>query len=108
MSSRSRCGPMHLRRDSTARGRLAAAARGPPRRDGWVPPGVIRERAGELRRLGEAKGAAYRARRAGQTADGVVSGHQRGRVEVMTQDYLSVYLDSEQWDGRPRLEVTVN
>ena len=78
------------------------------RLDGAVPPDVIRERAAELRRLGEAKGAAYRARRAGQTADGVVSGHQRGRVEVMTQDYLSVYLDSEQWDGRPRLEVTVN
>ena len=77
------------------------------RLDGAVPPEVIRERAAELRRLGEANGAAYRARRAGQTADGVVSGHQHGRVEVMTQDYLSVYLDSDRWDGRSRFEVTV-
>ena len=73
-----------------------------------MPPGVIRERARELRELGEAKSAAYRLRRAGQLADGVVSGRLQGRVEVMTQDYLSVYLDTDQWDGRPRFEVTVN
>ncbi|HMG18916.1 MAG TPA: MiaB/RimO family radical SAM methylthiotransferase [Gemmatimonadales bacterium] len=73
-----------------------------------VPPGVIRERARELRELGETKSAAYRSKRAGQLADGVVSGRLQGRVEVMTQDYLSVYLDTDQWDGRPRFEVTVN
>ena len=75
---------------------------------GQLPPEVIRARARELRELGEAKGAAYRASRVGQAADGVVSGRQQGRLEVMTQDYLSVYLDTHRWDGRPRFEVTVN
>jgi len=81
----------------------AAAAR----LGGQTPPAVIRERARELRELGEAKAAAYRARRRGQAADGIVSGRQQGRLEVMTEDYLSVYLDTDQWDGRPRFEVTV-
>jgi len=75
---------------------------------GQLPPVVIRDRARELRELGEAKAAEYRAHRQGQTADGVVSGRQQGRLEVMTEDYLSVYLDTDQWDGRPRFEVTVN
>jgi len=82
----------------------APAARLP----GQVPPEGVRARARELRELGEAKAAAYRADRRGQTADGVVSGRLQGRVEVMTQDYLSVYLGTDQWDGRPRFEVTVN
>ena len=82
----------------------AAAARLP----GQLPPEVIRERARELREVGETKGAAYRTRRGGQTADGVVSGRQQGRLEAMTEDYLSVYLDTDLWDGRPRFEVTVN
>jgi hypothetical protein len=29
-------------------------------------------------------------------------------VEVMTEDYLSVYLDTDLWEGRPRFEVMVN
>jgi threonylcarbamoyladenosine tRNA methylthiotransferase MtaB len=82
----------------------APAARLP----GQLPPEVIRERARELRELGEAKSAAYRASRVGQPADGVVTGRQQGRLEVMTEDYLSVYLDTDLWDGRPRFEVTVN
>jgi len=82
----------------------APAARLP----GQVPPEGVRARARELRELGEAKAAAYRGDRRGQTADGVVSGRLQGRVEVMTQDYLSVYLGTDQWDGRPRFEVTVN
>jgi threonylcarbamoyladenosine tRNA methylthiotransferase MtaB len=82
----------------------AAAARLP----GQVQPSVIRDRARELRELGEAQAAAYRADRRGQVADGVVSGRLQGRLEVITQDYLSVYLDTDQWDGRPRFEVTVN
>ena len=82
----------------------AAAAR----LSGQLRPQVIRERARELRAVGEAKAAAYRARRRGQTADGVVSGRHQGRLEVMTEDYLSVYLDTDLWDGRPRFEVTVN
>jgi threonylcarbamoyladenosine tRNA methylthiotransferase MtaB len=82
----------------------AAAAR----LSGQLSPSVIRERARELRELGDTKAAAYRARRTGQTADGVVSGRQRGKMEVMTEDYLSLYLDTQMWDGRPRFEVTVN
>lgn len=73
-----------------------------------LPPAVLRARARELRELGEAKAAAYRRRRAGGRGDGVVSGRQGGRVEVLTEDYLSVYLPSDRWDGRPRFEVTVN
>jgi threonylcarbamoyladenosine tRNA methylthiotransferase MtaB len=75
---------------------------------GQLAPEVIRERARELRELGERKAADYRTRRRGQTADGILSGRQRGRIEVMTEDYLSVYLDTDLWDGRPRFEVTVN
>jgi threonylcarbamoyladenosine tRNA methylthiotransferase MtaB len=75
---------------------------------GQLPPDVIRARARELRELGEAKAAVHRAHRRGQTADGVVTGHRQGQIEVMTQDYLSVYLDTHLWDGRPRFEVTVN
>ena len=78
------------------------------RLSGQLSPAVIRDRARELRELGEIKSAAYRGRRRGQTADGVVSGRQQGRLEVMTEDYLSVYLDTDLWDGRPRFEVTVN
>jgi len=75
---------------------------------GQVSPNVVRDRARELRQLGESKAAAYRASRVGQTADGVVSGRQRGRVEVLTQDYLSVYVRSEEWSGRPRFEVVID
>jgi threonylcarbamoyladenosine tRNA methylthiotransferase MtaB len=82
----------------------AAAAR----LSGQLRPEIIRERARELRELGESKATAYRARRVGQVADGVVSGRLQGRLEVMTQDYLSVYLDTGEWDGRPRFEVIVN
>ncbi|HXG95717.1 MAG TPA: MiaB/RimO family radical SAM methylthiotransferase [Gemmatimonadales bacterium] len=78
------------------------------RLSGQLPPDVIRARARELREVGETRAAAYRQQRRGQTADGVVTGRRRGQVEVMTQDYLSVYLDTRLWDGRPRFEVTVN
>jgi len=82
----------------------APAARLP----GQLPPEVIRERARELRELGEAKAAAHRRCRTGQAADGVVTGHRKGQIELMTEDYLSVYLETDLWDGRPRFEVTVN
>jgi threonylcarbamoyladenosine tRNA methylthiotransferase MtaB len=82
----------------------AAAEKLPGRR----APEVIRARARELRELGDRKAAAYRASRMGQMADGVVTGRGQGRVEVITEDYLSVYLDTHQWDGRRRLGVTVN
>ncbi len=78
------------------------------RLSGQLRPDLIRDRARELREVGEAKATAYRAGRVGQTADGVVTGHGKGQIEVMTEDYLSVYLDTDLWDGRPRFEVTVN
>ena len=71
-------------------------------------PETIRERARELREAGETKAKAYRERRRGQVADGVVTGHGQGQIETMTEDYLSVYLDSDRWDGCPRFEVTID
>jgi threonylcarbamoyladenosine tRNA methylthiotransferase MtaB len=75
---------------------------------GHLSPVVINTRARELRELGEAKARAYRAARVGQRADGVVSGRLGGRVDVLTEDYLSVYLPSDRWDGRPRLDLIVD
>jgi len=72
-----------------------------------LSPATVHGRARELRQLGEKKARAYRASRVGQTADGVVSGHGVGQLELLTQDYLSVYLPTAEWDGRPRCEVTV-
>jgi len=69
---------------------------------------VIAARARELRELSEAKAQAYRARRVGQQADGVVSGRAGGRVDVLTEDYLSVYLPTDRWDGRPRFDLIVD
>jgi len=72
-----------------------------------LPPVAIRARARELRERGEAKARAYRARRCGQRADGVMCGRGDGKVEVLTEDYLSIYLPTHEWNGRPRFEVTV-
>ena len=81
----------------------AAAARlGAP-----VPPRVLHQRARELRDLGEAKARRHHAGRVGRRADGVVSGHGAGKVEVLTQDYVSVYLPTHEWNGSARFEVTV-
>ena len=81
----------------------AAAARlGAP-----VPPRVLHQRARELRDLGEAKARRHHAGRVGRRADGVVSGHGAGKVEVLTQDYVSVYLPTQEWNGSARFEVTV-
>jgi threonylcarbamoyladenosine tRNA methylthiotransferase MtaB len=82
----------------------AAAAR----LSGQQSAATIRGRAAELRSLGEERAAAHRAARTGARADGVVCGHQAGQVEVLTQDYLTVYLSSRAWDGRPRLDITVS
>ena len=72
-----------------------------------VAPPIVRQRASELRDLGERKARAYRAVRLGQRADGVVSGRGSGKVELLTEDYLSVYLPSNEWSGCARCEVTV-
>jgi threonylcarbamoyladenosine tRNA methylthiotransferase MtaB len=81
----------------------AAAARlGAP-----VSPSVLHQRARELRQLGETKARCHHARRVGQRADGVLSGHGAGNVEVLTQDYVSVYVPTQEWNGSARFEVTV-
>jgi threonylcarbamoyladenosine tRNA methylthiotransferase MtaB len=72
-----------------------------------VAPPLVQERARELRERGDAKAGAYRARRAGGPADGVVTGRGDGKVEVLTEDYLSVYLPTAEWKGDARFEVTV-
>lgn len=82
----------------------AAAAR----LSGPLQPEVIRARARELRELGEAKAAAHRLRRTGQTADGVFSGRAQGKVEVLTEDYLTVYLGAEAWTGERRFAVEIH
>lgn len=82
----------------------AAAARLP----GRLPDALVRERARELRALGAAKAHDYRSRRRGGMADGVVCGHRDGRLEALTEDYLTVYLSPHDWDGRSRLDLTVN
>jgi len=86
----------------SARPGTAATRLGAP-----LPPRVVRERARELRALGEAKARAHRGRRLGQRADGVVSGRGEGKLEVLTEDYLSVYLPIADWNGRPRFDITV-
>jgi len=72
-----------------------------------LPPATIRARAAELRALGDQKAKSYRERRKGQFADGVVSGRLAGKLDVVTQDYLSVYLSTDRWDGRARFEVRI-
>jgi len=74
---------------------------------GQLPPPVIKARTAELRALADRKARAYRERRTGQFADGVVSGRLAGRVEIVTEDYLSIYLSSAAWDGRARFAVKV-
>jgi threonylcarbamoyladenosine tRNA methylthiotransferase MtaB len=81
----------------------AAAARLPQP----VAPALVRDRARELRELGEAKERAYRVTRLGQRADAVVCGRREGKVEVLTEDYVSVYLPVADWDGATRFEITI-
>jgi threonylcarbamoyladenosine tRNA methylthiotransferase MtaB len=76
--------------------------------DGQLPPQVIRERAAELRALGGAQATAYRAMRRGCRADGVVVGRGAGRVEVVTEDYLPVYVRADEWRGDQRFEVVID
>jgi threonylcarbamoyladenosine tRNA methylthiotransferase MtaB len=72
-----------------------------------LAPALVRDRAAEVRDLGEAQAGAHRGRRLGATADGVAGGRSGGRLEVLTEDYLSVYMPIERWDGRPRFPVMV-
>ena len=72
-----------------------------------VAPAILRDRARELRELGEAKERAYRLTRLDRRADGVVCGRGEGKVEVLTEDYLSVYLPVDEWDGSARFDITI-
>jgi threonylcarbamoyladenosine tRNA methylthiotransferase MtaB len=73
-----------------------------------VGSAAVRARAAELRELGAAKGETYRAARRGRRADAVACGHAAGRVEMLTEDYLTVYLESDRWDGKPRTDVVID
>ena len=75
---------------------------------GQVPADVIRARARALRELGNAKAAAYRDRRQGAWGDGVVSGRGVGKVETLTEDYLTVAVRSEDWTGNSRFPVEID
>ena len=75
---------------------------------GQVPADVIRARARALRELGNAKAAAYRDRRQGAWGDGVVSGRGVGKVETLTEDYLTVAVRSEDWTGNSRFAVEID
>jgi threonylcarbamoyladenosine tRNA methylthiotransferase MtaB len=66
-----------------------AAAR---RLGGAVAPGVVQERSAELRGLVESKGRTHAAARVGGTADVVLLDRRAGRVEGLTEDYLTVTL----------------
>ncbi len=57
-----------------------------------VDPRITADRAAALRDLADAKGAAYRASRAGESADVIILKRSRGRFEGLTEDYLPVYL----------------
>lgn len=71
------------------------------RMGGEVPAAVSRDRAAELRAIGEGKAAAYRAGRTGGAADVVVVG-DGSRREGLTEDYLSVALADGSMPRRTR------
>lgn len=77
-----------------------------PRMDGEVAAAVSRDRAAELRALGESKAAAHRARRAGGHADIVVVG-EGVRREGLTEDYLTVSLEDPSMPRRSRFAGTL-
>jgi threonylcarbamoyladenosine tRNA methylthiotransferase MtaB len=74
------------------------------RMGGEVPAAVSRERAAELRAIGEEKADAHRARRDGGAADVVVVG-DGSRREGLTEDYLSVSLADESIPRRSRFSA---
>lgn len=77
------------------------------RMGGDVPAAVSRERAGELRAIGESKAAAHRAARAGGSADVVVVGDGAKR-EGLTEDYLTVTLEDPSLPRRSRFTATLS
>jgi threonylcarbamoyladenosine tRNA methylthiotransferase MtaB len=71
-----------------------------------VDPKRVAERSQELRATVAQKGLAYRERRSGESADVVLLQHHHGRYEGLTEDYLTVYLGSEEATRR-RFEGTL-
>jgi threonylcarbamoyladenosine tRNA methylthiotransferase MtaB len=61
-----------------------------------VAPATARCRSEKLRRLAAQKAASYRKARHGGTSDIVVLRRSRGHYEALTEDYLSVYLSTDQ------------
>jgi threonylcarbamoyladenosine tRNA methylthiotransferase MtaB len=72
-----------------------------------VPATVSRDRAAELRAIGDEKAAAHRAARAGGAADVVVVG-DGPRREGLTEDYLSVALADERLPRRTRFSAMLS
>jgi threonylcarbamoyladenosine tRNA methylthiotransferase MtaB len=69
-----------------------------------VDPRVAAARAEDLREVVRASSESYRARRDGEPADVVTLGRSRGRLEGLTEDYLTVFL-STQREPAPRLRA---
>ncbi len=68
----------------------------PARRIGRpVDPQVASHRSAELRAIATQKGADYRARRDGGSADIVVLRRHQGSIQGLTEDYLDVYLSAD-------------
>jgi threonylcarbamoyladenosine tRNA methylthiotransferase MtaB len=74
---------------------------------GDVPAAVSRERAAELRAIGEEKAEAFRAARVGGTADVVVIGDGAKR-EGLTEDYLTVELADPSVARRTRFHAKLS
>jgi threonylcarbamoyladenosine tRNA methylthiotransferase MtaB len=72
-----------------------------------VSAAISRERAAELRAIGEAKAAAHRAARVGGTADVIVVGDGAKR-EGLTQDYLTVELEDYAMPRRTRFSARLS
>ena len=60
-----------------------------------VDPQVASRRSAELRAIATQKGAAYRARRDGGSADIVVLRRHQGSMQGLTEDYLDVYFPAD-------------
>lgn len=72
-----------------------------------VGPRVSRLRSAQLRNLGRAKATAYRVARDGSEVDVVLLRHSQGRYEGLSEDYLPVFLRSDQQPARRfRAKVT--
>jgi threonylcarbamoyladenosine tRNA methylthiotransferase MtaB len=69
-----------------------------------VDPRLAAARGEELRELAAAHRDHYHARRDGAVADVVLLGRHHGRIEGLTEDYLTVYFPAEQHRA-PRLEA---